>query len=124
MTIAGTVYPGEIPEESATKSMLSLSPHFPKNIWTEGKVELGNAISGHQATSPSVFFQMRILFDGHLYNTDEILQEIQRYPAYSLSTRSELELIAALYSIHRENAFSFLNGTFSLVIYDIQKQEL
>ena len=123
MTIAGAVYPGEIPEESATKKMLSFSPHFPHNVWRDGKVELGSAVLGQKETPLAPLLGLLVLFDGHLYNTDELRQEIQRHNT-RLPCQTPEELIAALYSVHQENAIHWLNGNFALAIYDEQKQEL
>lgn len=123
MTIAGAVYPEQMPEESATKLMLARSPFFPHRVWRDGPFELGHAREEKKDSPLQPISNLLILFDGNLYNREEIREEIQKNKEIGPSLTNE-ELIASLYLIHRENCFGYLNGNFALAIYDLQKQEL
>ncbi len=123
MTIAGAIHSADIPEEPVTRRMLARSPYFPHSIWREGPIELGAALPHQNPALLSKTQKWIVLFDGCLYNTQEIRREIQRQAPLSPEASTE-ELIAALYAIHKENALSFLNGNFALALYDTDEKEL
>lgn len=123
MTIAGAIHQADIPEEPVARRMLARSPYFPHSIWREGPIELGAALPNQ---NPALLAQTQkwiVLFDGCLYNTDEIRQEVKRHTPLPPDASTE-ELISSLYAIHKENALSFLNGNFALAIYDTHEKEL
>jgi asparagine synthase (glutamine-hydrolysing) len=120
MTIAGAVYPNEIPEESATRRMLSHSPQI-MQVWQNGRIELGGASQQPRPFIPNS--GIVVLIDGLIVNQEEINQEIQKQnPA--LTHESIEESIASLYFLRQEQAFTYLNGNFALALYDEKKQEL
>src|SRR5271154_6814702 len=120
MTIAGAVYPNEIPEESATRRMLSHSPLI-KQVWQNGRIELGGASLQPRPFTPTS--GVVVLIDGLIVNHEEINKEIHKHnPA--LPHQSIEESIASLYFLHQEHAFTYLNGNFALALYDEKKQEL
>ncbi len=113
MTIAGALYSEEIPEESATRRMLARFP-----IWQGKRAELGAA-----ASIPTPILNLIVLIDGCICNPEEIKEEVHKHdPALPFSSTEEL--IASLYTLHQERAFTYLNGDFALALYDEQKQEL
>ena len=119
-SIAGAIYPNELPEESATRRMLAHSPCV-SHVWSEYRTELGKATPHpHILVSPSDWI---VLVDGSIVNQAEINSEILKHNR-PLPHQTIEESIASLYSIHQENAFTFLNGNFALALYDRPKQEL
>jgi len=63
-----------------------------------------------------------VLFNGMIYNFLEIKSELKK--KYNFITKSDTEVISAAYKIWGKNCFERLNGMFSIVIYDIKKNEI
>ncbi|SDQ29857.1 asparagine synthase (glutamine-hydrolyzing) [Virgibacillus salinus] len=61
--------------------------------------------------------KMWLVFNGEIYNYLELRNELQA-EGYEFTTESDTEVIAALFSKHKEDAFQFLRGMFSILIWD------
>lgn len=78
--------------------------------------------SGHQPLSyddASIW----MVFNGEIYNYVELRKELSE-EGYAFVTDSDTEVIAAMFSKHREEAFKHLRGMFSILIWDKQGLEL
>ena len=64
-----------------------------------------------------------MVFNGEIYNYVELKRILQK-KGYSFQTTSDTEVIAALFSNKKEQAFKDLRGMFSIVIWDKQEQML
>lgn len=64
-----------------------------------------------------------IIFNGEIYNYIE-LKQILIKQGYSFKTESDTEVLMALYDKEKENCLSLLDGMFSFVIYDSEKDEI
>jgi asparagine synthase (glutamine-hydrolysing) len=76
-----------------------------------------------RANQPYHFDELSIVFNGEIYNYQELWDDLKRN-GYSIDTTSDTEVILKLFHLYRENAFSYLNGMFAIVIHDIKKSEL
>lgn len=64
-----------------------------------------------------------IIFNGEIYNYIE-LKQILIKQGYLFKTESDTEVLMALYDKEKENCLSLLDGMFSFVIYDSEKDEI
>ncbi|HUZ59158.1 MAG TPA: asparagine synthase (glutamine-hydrolyzing) [Hanamia sp.] len=64
-----------------------------------------------------------IIFNGEIYNYIELKQMLIK-EGYSFKTESDTEVLMALYDKEKENCLSLLDGMFSFVIYDNEKDEI
>ena len=64
-----------------------------------------------------------IIFNGEIYNYIELKQTLIKH-GYSFKTKSDTEVLMALYDKEKENCLSLLDGMFSFVIYDNKKGEI
>ncbi|MYL33814.1 asparagine synthase (glutamine-hydrolyzing) [Pontibacillus yanchengensis] len=78
--------------------------------------------SGHQ---PLSYEDERywMVFNGEIYNYVELRESLQK-KGYTFETESDTEVIAVMFSDQREQAFSYLRGMFSILIWDKQEQTL
>jgi len=71
-----------------------------------------------QCTSPIVHNNLAVVFDGEIYNKEELYSELDTESA--ISDISCEELIAALYTRYGSEFVKKLNGMFAIVIYDTE----
>jgi asparagine synthase (glutamine-hydrolysing) len=64
-----------------------------------------------------------MVFNGEIYNYIE-LKELLIQQGYCFQTKTDTEVLMALYAKEKENCLSFLDGMFSFVIYDNQTNEI
>lgn len=64
-----------------------------------------------------------ILFDGDLYNTLELVEDLNDQ-GYEIHTTSSSEILVALYHHKQEKVLEDLRGAFSFIIWDEEKGEL
>lgn len=65
--------------------------------------------------------QVAVTFNGEIYGCQDIQRQINDYP---FQTRSDTEVILALYQRHGHQALGHLPGMFAFAIWDDRKQEL
>lgn len=58
-----------------------------------------------------------LVFNGEIYNYVELRDELKQ-DGYSFSTESDTEVIAALFSKYKEDAFQYLRGMYSILVWD------
>ncbi len=76
--------------------------------------------SGHQ---PMSFANLKIVFNGEIYNFKEIRKELE-VKGYSFNSGSDTEVILKGYHCWKEKVVTKFIGMFAIVIYDSDKQEL
>ena len=98
-----------------------------QGIWSEDEVCLGhNRLSildlSEAANQPMISNCGRfvIIFNGEVYNYLELKQNLD----YSLRTKSDTEVVLAMYIKYKENMINYLNGMFAFAIWDLQEKEL
>lgn len=64
-----------------------------------------------------------LIFNGEIYNYVEIRKELLD-EGYEFATESDTEVIAALFSKYQENAFQYLRGMFSILVWDKEQETL
>lgn len=62
-----------------------------------------------------------LIFNGEIYNYVELRKELAD-EGYEFATESDTEVIAALFSKHKENAFQYLRGMFSILVWDKENE--
>ncbi|WP_164668303.1 asparagine synthase (glutamine-hydrolyzing) [Virgibacillus doumboii] len=64
-----------------------------------------------------------LIFNGEIYNYVELRKELLE-EGYEFATESDTEVIAALFAKHKENAFQYLRGMFSILVWDKEQETL
>ncbi|GGJ99619.1 asparagine synthetase B [Lentibacillus kapialis] len=64
-----------------------------------------------------------LVFNGEIYNYIELRNDLIEQ-GFSFTTESDTEVIAALFTKHREQAFQYLRGMFSVLVWDKQSKTL
>lgn len=72
---------------------------------------------------PMRFGKYIIVYNGELYNTDEIRTQLKAY-GYTFDTDCDTEVVLKAFHIWREESAKRLNGIFAYAIYDTQEREL
>lgn len=73
----------------------------------------------HQADQPMVFDDILVVFNGEIYNYDELKLEHN----LNCKTKSDTEVLIRLYQKYDTKFLELLNGAFSFCIYDIKKDK-
>lgn len=100
-----------------------------EGYFVEGSVGLGHRrlsiidlASGHQPLqTPDKRYT--IVFNGEIYNFLELRSELEK-KGISFQTRSDTEVLLALYSLEGEKALNRLNGMFSFAVWDQKERKL
>ncbi|MEN1970303.1 asparagine synthase (glutamine-hydrolyzing) [Lentibacillus sp. N15] len=64
-----------------------------------------------------------LVFNGEIYNYVELRQDLLQ-EGYTFATESDTEVIAALFVKHKEQAFQYLRGMFSILVWDKENETL
>src|SRR5699024_5860059 len=64
-----------------------------------------------------------IVFNGTIYHDARLHRDLHK-DCTALANGSDVEVIAALFSRHKENMFQYLRGMFSMLIWDKQEKKL
>ncbi|WP_010532324.1 asparagine synthase (glutamine-hydrolyzing) [Lentibacillus jeotgali] len=64
-----------------------------------------------------------LIFNGEIYNYIELRNDLIEQ-GFSFTTESDTEVIAALFAKHKEEAFQYLRGMFSILVWDKQAETL
>lgn len=64
-----------------------------------------------------------LTFNGEIYNYVELRNELLE-EGYEFATESDTEVIAVLFAKHKENAFQYLRGMFSILVWDKEQETL
>ena len=68
--------------------------------------------------------RIHLVFNGEIYGYRDIINRYIKNTSYNLMTSSDTEVILALYEIYGEKFIGYIDGMFSIVIYDERKQKL
>jgi asparagine synthase (glutamine-hydrolysing) len=76
----------------------------------------------HEANQPMHYLQDRytIVFNGEIYNYIELKETLLKQ-GYQFKTKSDTEVLMALYDKHKEQCLQLLDGMFSFVIFDTKE---
>jgi asparagine synthetase B (glutamine-hydrolysing) len=109
--------------------LISNSSDFQTTNWTPLLVSQSSQYicwyyPGHSFPQPSIYINKDyfVIFDGHLYNTKEIYQELKLNNIFSSEETSEILFHA--YSLYGKNLFGKLKGCFVLLIWDAVEEML
>ena len=98
-------------------------------ISENGKVGLGHRrlsiidLSSNANQPMHYLSRYSIVFNGEIYNYLELKQRLIK-DGYSFKTESDTEVLMALYDQEKEDCLLLLDGMFSFVIYDNEKNEI
>ncbi|RTY92259.1 asparagine synthase (glutamine-hydrolyzing) [Flavobacterium sp. GT3R68] len=99
------------------------------NVWNDDKIVLGhNRLSiidlSDEANQPMISNcgDYRIIFNGEIYNYLELKEQLKDF--YQFKTHSDTEVLLAAYLYWGNEALEKLNGMFSFVIWDAEKEKL
>lgn len=101
------------------------------NVWSSTHALLGHRrlavidlIGGKQPmTKEHHNKSFSMVYNGELYNTDELRQELLKR-GYSFSTSSDTEVLLASFIEWREQCVEYLNGIYAFAVWDEQEEAL
>lgn len=67
--------------------------------------------------------QIVITYNGEIYNFLELKKDLENR-GYEFQTKTDTEIILALYAEHEEKSFAMLRGMFAFALWDAEKQKL
>lgn len=82
-----------------------------------------SVIDPGNGAQPMAFGKYVIVYNGELYNTDEVRRELVEL-GYIFDTRCDTEVVLKAFHFWREESAKKLNGIFAYAIYDTQDKEL
>ncbi len=82
-----------------------------------------SVIDPKRGAQPMVFGKYTIVYNGEIYNTDEIRQELIS-AGYSFDTHCDTEVILKAYHCWKEESCKKLNGIFAYAVWDDEMKEL
>ncbi len=82
-----------------------------------------SVIDPENGAQPMRFGKYTIVYNGEIYNTDEIRRELEAY-GYAFSTHCDTEVILKAYHKWKEKSCEKLNGIFAYAIWDDEEKEL
>ncbi len=95
----------------------------------EASIKVGHREFGHtrlaiidldeEANQPMVFDEIILVFNGEIYNYQEIIKEED----LMCKTSSDSEVLIRLYQKYEEDFLNKINGMFSFCLYDIKKEK-
>ncbi len=82
-----------------------------------------SVIDPEKGAQPMHFGKYTIVYNGEIYNTDEIRSELKAY-GYEFGTHCDTEVILKAYHKWKEKACEKLNGIFAFAVWDDEEKEL
>ncbi len=82
-----------------------------------------SVIDPENGSQPMRFGKYTIVYNGEIYNTDEIRNELKSF-GYSFNTHCDTEVILKAYHKWKEKSCEKLNGIFAYAIWDDEEKEL
>lgn len=119
-------------EKSALQRSISVMRHRGPDedgVYIDGPLGLGHArlsiidISTGQQPMTSADGRYVVVYNGEIYNFAELRESCARR-GYSFRTRSDTEVILALYSISGAESLQTMRGMFAFAVYDRQEHSL
>ena len=130
--IAGYLSRNGIVEASRFDRMVDMVSHRgpdDRGVYYDKKVALGHrrlsiidlSKEGHQ---PFVYKEKYVLvFNGEIYNYIELREQLQR-EGYIFKTKTDTEVLIAMYDYYGKECVSMLNGMWAFAIYDIKEKSI
>src|SRR5690606_33280903 len=98
-----------------------------------GYEKIGSISMGHlrlsildldvRSNQPFIYKNLKIVYNGEIYNFEEIKKELISY-GYTFNTTSDTEVLLIGYSVWGKSVLEKLNGMFAFAIYDSEKEEI
>jgi asparagine synthase (glutamine-hydrolysing) len=82
-----------------------------------------SVIDVENGTQPMQFGKYTIVYNGELYNTDEIRNELKHY-GYTFDTNCDTEVILKAFHMWREESAKRFNGIYAYAIYNDESKDL
>lgn len=82
-----------------------------------------SVIDVQRGAQPMQFGKYTIVYNGELYNTDEVRDELKHY-GYSFDTNCDTEVVLKAFHMWKEESAKRFNGIFAYGIYDNDEKEL
>lgn len=82
-----------------------------------------SVIDVENGAQPMRFGDYIIVYNGELYNTDEIRSELEHF-GYSFDTSCDTEVVLKAYHMWREESAKKFNGIYAYAVYNIKDREL
>ena len=102
-------------EKYITNMNIKLNNNLLKNIYIDKYLAFGNGIQPMKKIINEK--EYIIMFDGNLYNSLDLKKYIKD-KGYSFDTKQDAEIILYLYVEYGPSFLNFLNGIYSICIYD------
>ena len=124
---------------SIGKNYKNIEETFSKALYHRGPDDKGifydddkNIVLGHtrlsiidlsnQAHQPMSIDSYTLVFNGEIYNYQEIKKELQAY-GYTFMTNSDTEVVLKSFMYWKEDCVKHFRGMFAFCVYDKQKEE-
>ncbi len=128
--ISGIIYKNQKAEYEDIKAMNDLIIHRGpdgEGFYSDDSLALGhrrlNISDSSDDAQPMVFKDLVIVFDGRIYNSAELRDELSSL-GYTFKTNCETEVLLAAYDCWGQNSVYRLNGMWSFAIFDKKNQIL
>lgn len=82
-----------------------------------------SVIDVEKGSQPMRFGKYIIVYNGELYNTDEVRNELKSF-GYSFDTHCDTEVVLKAFDRWKEDSVKRLNGIFAYAVYDEKKKSL
>lgn len=82
-----------------------------------------SVIDVENGSQPMQFGEYTIVYNGELYNTDEVRQELKRY-GYSFDTDCDTEVVLKAFHMWHEESAKRFNGIYAYAVYNENTREL
>ncbi len=82
-----------------------------------------SVIDPEKGSQPMRFGKYTIVYNGEIYNTDEIRHELENY-GYTFETHCDTEVVLKAYHKWKEKSCEKLNGIFAYAIWDDEEKEM
>lgn len=117
--------------DSMTDSLVSRGPDG-RGVWSDKHIALGHRrlsiLDLEHGQQPMFFYEagrpvLTMVFCGEIYNFQSLRSMLEK-EGYSFRTRSDSEVLLALYHRYKDAMFPLLQGMFAVAFWDIRRNEL
>ncbi len=109
--------------KAALENLNNRGPDYEASIKVEnrefGHTRLAIIDLDEEANQPMVFDEIILVFNGEIYNYQELIKE----EGLKCKTSSDSEVLIRLYQKYEEDFLNKINGMFSFCLYDIKKEK-
>ncbi|MCE0828845.1 asparagine synthase (glutamine-hydrolyzing) [Buttiauxella sp. A2-C2_NF] len=117
--------------DSMTDSLVSRGPDD-RGVWSDRHIALGHRrlsiLDLEHGQQPMFFYEagrpvLTMVFCGEIYNFQSLRSMLEK-EGYSFGTRSDSEVLLAMYHRYQDAMFPLLQGMFAVAFWDIRRNEL